>query len=33
LLMKNGEVLGKWSSARLPDWETLEDGFLKKLNR
>jgi hypothetical protein len=27
MLMKNGQVLGKWSFSRLPDWEFLEKNF------
>ncbi len=30
LLMKNGQVLGKWSFSRLPDWKYLEENFLNK---
>ncbi|MFA5419311.1 MAG: BT_3928 family protein [Bacteroidales bacterium] len=30
ILMKNGEVLGKWSHNCLPDWKQLNDKFLKK---
>ncbi len=29
MLMKNGQVLGKWSSNNLPDWEFMENNFFK----
>jgi len=34
ILMKNGQVMGKWSYSNLPDWEYLENEFLKySINR
>jgi len=30
ILMKNGEVLGKWSHHCLPDWKQLNEKFMKK---